>query len=238
MNEQIPATSADLKEAYRRLAEFRSGRTDQRLFVYPTCHPSSRTGFCYCEHSLAKVIRFYLKAVALGLVFKLPSNKLKAWVLRRMGARVGGGVFFSAGTWIDPMFPELLTIEDSVFFGMGVKVLTHEFRIDEFRAGKVLIRHEAFIGGFATIACGVEIGAGAVVAACAVVHRDVPPGATLIPPLPRIVKKPDSLECGDSSPLSVERSELLGNVATQKKSGDESPHSKDDQRQTGGGSAT
>ena len=35
------------------------------------------------------------------------------------------------------------------------------------------------------------------------------------------------LECGDSSPLSVEQSELPPNAATQEKSGDESPHSKD-----------
>jgi hydrogenase maturation protein HypF len=35
------------------------------------------------------------------------------------------------------------------------------------------------------------------------------------------------LECGDSSPLSVERSEIPRNVATREKSGDESPHSKD-----------
>jgi len=34
------------------------------------------------------------------------------------------------------------------------------------------------------------------------------------------------LECGDSSPLSVERSELPHDVATRKESGDESPHSK------------
>jgi len=34
------------------------------------------------------------------------------------------------------------------------------------------------------------------------------------------------LECGDSSPLSVERSELPENAATQRESGDESPHSK------------
>jgi acetyltransferase-like isoleucine patch superfamily enzyme len=88
------------------------------------------------------------------------------------------------------MYPELLTIEDCVFFGMDVKLLTHEFRVNQFRAGKVLIRRGAFIGAFAVIPCGVEIGEGAVVAACSVAYRDVPPGATLISAPPTILKLP------------------------------------------------
>ena len=131
---------------------------------------------------------FYLKAIVLALAFKLPLNGLKVWTLRLFGARVGRQVYFSAGVWIDPMFPELLTIEDCVFFGMDVRILTHEFGIDEFRAGKVFVRRGAFVGGFATIRCGIEIGEGATVAACSVAYRDVPPGATLISAPPMIVK--------------------------------------------------
>ena len=181
--------ASDLKEAYRQLREFRRGETSERLFVHPTCHPSQPTGFCYCEGSLWRATRFYTKALLLGFVFKLPFSRPKVWMLRRLGARVGRNVYVSAGTWIDPMFPELLTIEDGVFFGMDAKIFNHEFRIDEFRAGKVIIRNEAFIGAFAVVACGVEIGERAVVAACSVVARDVPPGATLISTPSRVVKR-------------------------------------------------
>ena len=72
--------------------------------------------------------------------------------------------------------------------GMGAKIAMHEFRIDEFRAGKVTIRKEAMIGAFSIIGCGVEIGERATVAAGAIVGRDVPPGATILN-APRIVKK-------------------------------------------------
>jgi hypothetical protein len=178
----------DLTDAYRRLREFRQGKSDERTFTHPTCHPALSTGFCFCEKSLGRALLFYLKAIALGLVFKLPLNALKVWTLRRLGACVGNQVYFSAGVWVDPMFPELLTIEDCVFFGMDARILTHEFGIDQFRAGKVLIRRDAFVGGFATIRCGVEIGEGATVAACSVAYRDVPPGATLISAPPMIVK--------------------------------------------------
>jgi acetyltransferase-like isoleucine patch superfamily enzyme len=185
-------SSVDFQVARRHLREFRQGRTDQRLFIQPTCHPAEPTGFCWCDGSAWRALGFYLKAISLNLAFKLPWNTLKAWMLRRMGAHVGRCVHFSPGVWIDPIFPELVSIEDGVFFGMGAKVFTHEFRIDQFRAGKVIIRQGAFIGGFAIVGCGVEIGQRAVVAACTVADRDVPAGATLIQSPARILQRSET----------------------------------------------
>jgi len=188
----LPESTTELRDAYRRLREFRQGRTGDRLFVHPTCHPAEPTGFCYCEGSAWQALRFYVKALLLGFALRLPINSFKVWMLRRMGARVGRRVHFSPGVWVDPTFPELITIEDGVFFGMGAKIFTHEFRIDEFRAGKVAIRRGAFIGGFAIIGCGVEVGQRGVVAACSVADRDVPAGATLIQSPARILRRPDT----------------------------------------------
>ena len=200
MIEQSPShPPPDLTDAYRRLRAFRLGQTDQRVFTHPTCHPSEATGFCPCEGSFWKASWLYAKGALLGLVFRLPSNGLKVWLLRRLGARVGRKVFFSAGVSIDPLFPELLTIEDNVFFGVGAKVFLHEFGVDEFRAGKVLVRRGAMVGGLAVIRCGVEIGAGAVVAACAVVARDVPAGCTAISPPARIVRRKSCPPCQSES---------------------------------------
>jgi acetyltransferase-like isoleucine patch superfamily enzyme len=187
----LPESTLDLRDAYSRLRDFRQGRSSERLFVHPTCHPAEPTGFCYCEGSAWRAIIFYFKAVLLGVAFRLPLNALKVWGLRRLGASVGARVYFSPGVWIDPTFPELVTIEDGVFFGMGAKVFTHEFRIDQFRAGKVAIRRGAFIGGFAIIGCGVEIGERATVAACSVADRDVPADATLIQSPARILRRPE-----------------------------------------------
>ena len=188
----VPESTPGLRDAYRRLREFREDRTSDRLFVHPTCHPAEPTGFCYCEGSLWRALHFYAKALLLGLAFRLPSNGLKVWTLRRLGAKVGRRVYFSPGVLVDPTFPELITIEDGVFFGLGAKIFTHEFRIDQFRAGRVIIRRGAFIGGFAVIACGVEIGERAVVAACSVADRDVPAGATLIQSPARILRRPET----------------------------------------------
>jgi hypothetical protein len=190
MDNNLPHKSgANMQDAYNRLRDFRKSKTGERLFTHPTCHPSESTGFCFCEGSLWRAICFYCKALCLGLTFKLPSNTLKVWVLRMFGARVGDKVYFSAGVWIDPTFPELIAIEDNVFFGMCAKIFNHEYRADQFRAGKVIIHRGAFIGGFSFIGCGVEIGEDAVVAACSVADRDVPPLATLISAPARVVKK-------------------------------------------------
>jgi acetyltransferase-like isoleucine patch superfamily enzyme len=189
------APPPDLKDAYQRFREFRLGRITDRVFTYPSCFASETTGFCPCEGSSWKTAWLYVKGILFGLVFKLPFNGPKVWLLRRLGARVGSKVYFCPGVWIDPLYPELLTIEDGVFFGSGVKVFLHDFGPDEFRAGKVLLRNRAFVGGHAVIRCGVEIGQRAVVAACAVVTRDVPPGCTAISPTARIVRRKPCPPC-------------------------------------------
>lgn len=105
---------------------------------------------------------------------KLPFNRIKIALLRAAGASIGENVFISTDVWIDPTYPQLLTIEDSVMVGVGVKIAMHEFTPDEFRAGRVAIRRGAVIGGFAMVGLGVEIGEYAVVASAAAVARDVP----------------------------------------------------------------
>jgi acetyltransferase-like isoleucine patch superfamily enzyme len=165
----------DAAEAHARLARFITGETSERLFSCPTGHPSEPTGFCWCEGSFWQALRVYTRGALLQLVLLAPLNGLKVWWLRRLGAKVGRNVYLSVGVWIDPLFPRLLEIEDNVFIGMNARILMHEFRADAFRAGKVILRRRAFIGGFSIIACGVEVGEGAEVAGGAVVPLDVPP---------------------------------------------------------------
>jgi hypothetical protein len=193
------AQPSDLQDAYRRFRAFRLGKTEDRVFTHPTCHPTEATRFCPCEGSYWKPAWLFVKAVALGLVMRLPFNRPKVWLLRRLGARVGNRVHLCPGVWIDPLFPELLCIEDSVFLGTGAKVFLHEFGIDQFRAGKVILRRNAMVGGLAVVRCGVEIGAGAVVAACAVVTQDVPAGCTAISPPARIVRRESCPRCQEQS---------------------------------------
>jgi acetyltransferase-like isoleucine patch superfamily enzyme len=162
------------------LQAFLADPNGPRTFTCPTGHPSLPTGLCPCDQPFGARNWFYLKATLLNLLLKLPSNGPKIGLLRRLGARIGRNVFISVDTWIDPTYPQLLTIEDQVMVGVGVRIALHEFGQDHFRAGRVIIRKGAVIGGFAIIGCGVEIGENAVVAGGAVVGRDVPPGKLAI----------------------------------------------------------
>jgi acetyltransferase-like isoleucine patch superfamily enzyme len=168
-----PATS---NEGMRQLREFLVANDGARVFEWATGHPSEPTGFCPCDQSFLVRARFYLQATILLTLLKWPFNDLKVAALRCRGARVGRRVHISSDVWIDPIFPQLLTIEDNVLVGVGTKIALHEFGRDRFRAGRVTIRRGALIGGFALIGHGVEIGENAVVAGGAVVGRDVPAG--------------------------------------------------------------
>jgi acetyltransferase-like isoleucine patch superfamily enzyme len=181
--------NATLSQAAGRemLRQFLAGQTTERLFSWPTGHPSHPTGFCPCEWALPARWWFYFRAALLLAVMKLPFNSPKVALLRRLGARVGQHVDISADVWIDPTFLELLTIEDEVMLGVGVRIFLHAFDRDHFEAGRVTLRKGVIIGGFALIGHGVEIGEGAVVAAGAVVGRDVPPGKVAIGNPARIV---------------------------------------------------
>ena len=184
----------DGHEGHRRFQQFRAD-AGERVFEWPTCHPAGDTGFCPCHGSIIANLGFLLKGTAIEIAMRLPFSGLKLRVLRAAGARIAGSVYISTDVWIDPLFPDLLTIEDNVIIGSGAKILMHTFDRDRFRAGRVVIRSGAVVGGFAVVAPGVEIGTEATVAVAAVVGRDVPPGFTAIGnparliPMPRLDKE-------------------------------------------------
>ena len=76
----------------------------------------------------------------------------------------------------DTMFPERISIGDNTVIGFNTTILAHEYLIEEYRLGDVIIGSNVMIGANSTILPGVEIGDGAIVSAATLVHRDVPPG--------------------------------------------------------------
>jgi len=182
----------ELREARERLRRFVAGETSDRVFRHPTGHPTRGTGLCYCDRSLCAAIGICLRGGLLELVLRLPFNRPKLWLLRRLGTQIGEHVYISAGAWIDPIYPQLVSMEDDVLIGVGARIFTHEFRRDEFVAGRVIMRRGAIIGAHSLIGCGVEIGEEATVAPGAAVARDVPAGCTALGNPARIVRRRDA----------------------------------------------
>ncbi|WP_336002887.1 acyltransferase [Halorientalis halophila] len=108
-----------------------------------------------------------------------PSLRLKSWLLRRIGVTVGEGVSWGLESTPDVFWPELITVEDHAIVGYDATLLCHEFLQDEYRTGEIVVRERAMIGAGAIVLPGVEIGAGAQVAANSLVTEDVPPETTV-----------------------------------------------------------
>ena len=69
-----------------------------------------------------------------------------------------------------------LTVGDNSIIGYNTTILAHEYLIDEYRIGDVVIGKNVLIGANTTILPGVKIGDGAIVSAATLVNRDIPPG--------------------------------------------------------------
>ena len=88
---------------------------------------------------------------------------------RARGVSIGRNVWISYNVVLETSYPQLITIDDSAFIGIGVIVIAH---FKESRRG-VRIGKQAFIGPGVIILPDVEIGEGAVVTAGSVVTSSV-----------------------------------------------------------------
>jgi acetyltransferase-like isoleucine patch superfamily enzyme len=108
-----------------------------------------------------------------------PSLRLKCWLLRHIGVTVGESVSWGLESTPDVFWPDRITVEDHAIVGYDATLLCHEFLQDEYRVGEVVVGERAMIGAGAVVLPGVEIGAGAQVAANSLVAEDVPPETTV-----------------------------------------------------------
>ncbi|MFA4133317.1 MULTISPECIES: DapH/DapD/GlmU-related protein [unclassified Brevibacillus] len=107
-----------------------------------------------------------------------PIVSWKNWMFRTfLRMEVGKHSAVALMVMMDIMFPEKIKIGRNCVIGYNTTILAHEYLIDEYRLGEVIIEDAVLVGANTTILPGVTIGKGAIVAAGTVVHKDVPPGA-------------------------------------------------------------
>ena len=106
----------------------------------------------------------------------LPSTRLKNFLYRTCGARIGRGATFGLGAMLDIFYPENISVGDGTLIGYNSLLLGHEFLQGQYRIGRVQIGSNAMIGANCTILPGVKIGDGASVSAMSLVNRDIPAG--------------------------------------------------------------
>ncbi len=103
----------------------------------------------------------------------LPPSEIKNSLFRLMGAHIGKNVSIANDVILDPIFPELIKIEDNVLIGWGTKVFTHEFTLDTVRIGSVIIGKNSMVGEASVVRPGTTIGKNSMIAAMSFVNEDV-----------------------------------------------------------------
>ncbi|MFC7239235.1 acyltransferase [Saliphagus sp. GCM10025317] len=186
--------------------EHNQKRRHDRVHRHPTPGPTNSLGhWTSARHPLRVAINY----VVVWLIRTSPSLKLKRWLMRRLGVTVGEGVSWGLEATPDVFWPDLITLEDHAIIGYDATILCHEFLQDEYRTGEVVVGERAMIGAGAIILPGVEIGAGASVAANSLVTRDVPPGEIVagVPATTMMDSGPGPGSDSDSDSTSSERSD-------------------------------
>lgn len=124
----------------------------------------------------------FLKVMKNFVVIQLgrysPSLPFKNWLYRTfLKMKVGDQTSFALMVMPDVMFPERISIGNNSIIGYNTTILAHEYLIDEYRIGDVVIGDRVLIGANSTILPGVHIGNDAIVSATTLVHQDVPAGS-------------------------------------------------------------
>lgn len=154
---------------------------------------------------LLRKINSLIKAILLYKVFKnsvmlnFISPNIRSIILRYCGAKIGEGVYFSSGIYIDNN-AEFLEIEDNVLVSPNVTMLFHKRNMSFYGYNismktvphekmKVHIKKGASIGTNSIILPGITIGEGAVIGAGTLVSKNIPDWSIAVGNPVKIIKE-------------------------------------------------
>lgn len=112
-------------------------------------------------------------------------RKLRPWVLRKIGCKVGKDVFIGSDIWVDAGHADLITIGDHSHVDARCILLCHKRDLSNYhkgddyaklpyKTGRITIGTGCSVGTDSLIMPGVSIGDGAIVGAGSLVTKDVP----------------------------------------------------------------
>jgi len=136
------------------------------------------------EKTLTSLIKGVFSRILQFFAMYIPMTpSLRVYLQRKRGVKIGNEVFIGMDVIIDPVFPELVSIEDHVSLAGRNILLTHSDptfpirneNLVEPKIAPIKIEEGAWITVGAIILPGVTIGKKSIVAAGAVVTKDVPP---------------------------------------------------------------
>lgn len=138
--------------------------------------------YCVCDvlfPTLGHWLRWGWRNTVAWLAYIAPVSGLKVFLYRRVGIKIGEGVYIAPQVTLDPFQPGLIELQDGCFLGMGCRLLAHDYTATFMRFGRITVGPGAVVGMYSTLRGGVTIGEKATVGACSFVCKDVDPGTTV-----------------------------------------------------------
>jgi acetyltransferase-like isoleucine patch superfamily enzyme len=141
-------------------------------------YPVKNANSLWQIYNTVPFIKVFKNFIFIQIARYTPFLSVKNWLYRTfLRMKVGKQTSFALMVMPDIMFPEKISVGDNSIIGYNTTILAHEYLIEEYRIGEVVIGNKVMVGANSTILPGVKIGDGAIVSAGTLVHRDVPEGA-------------------------------------------------------------
>lgn len=110
---------------------------------------------------------------------------LRPFLLRRLGCKVGKGVFIGDHVRVDLNHANQITIEDNVHIASGSRLLCHQRNLTNYHVGdnysnldyvikKILLKRGCLIGMDSFVLPGVTVGEGSIIGAGSLITKDIP----------------------------------------------------------------
>ncbi len=126
-------------------------------------------------------------------------RKVRPWLLRRMGAKVGKGVFIGDHVVFDLNHSDLIYVDDDAHITGGCRLLCHQRDLSgyhkgdnasklPYRLGEIHIGKGVMLGMNSMVMPGAKIGDGAIVGACSLVSKEIPPYTVAVGQPAKVVK--------------------------------------------------
>jgi acetyltransferase-like isoleucine patch superfamily enzyme len=149
----------------------------------------------YGQISFFKILKRVFKTYRDGFLLKflmeswllspLLPRKIRPWIVKKIGAKVGKNVFIGSKVWIDSGHADMLILEDHVHIAGESTLLCHQRNLKNYCVGddyaklgyrveKIHLKKGCLIGQRTMIMPGVTVGEGAIVGAYSLVTKDIP----------------------------------------------------------------
>ncbi len=153
--------------------EIKAFLRDKNLKILEITYKGKRLNSSVLWPKLRNPLGMIIRGFIFDLLRRFPPCELKNHIFRLFGMKIGKDVTIAPYNYIDPLFPDLITIEDGALIGGSGAITAHEFFGNKIKIGKTIIKKQAQLGARAFIRSGISVGKYAQISVYSFVNKDI-----------------------------------------------------------------